>query len=242
MNMRWARRPKIWFLTGIYVLEGARTIIRKASSSAVEVGVSSAIVGALSGVPVGGSVSLGQGDTWELQMGMEEEHVWAAQYRMIDAKYIAVSSSFRSTINGPDNDILLLSTTMSLYKDILSSRNRRTTSQLVDRPVNVDVEIALQSPLAHRSSTTTFTTPPLKFSAPLSSSMPVADLRTGSDQITGVEARSRIVGAITLQPSNGEEENDDKEEEESDEAFEEYEKVLEEAICIFEAAPPSCFV
>lgn len=203
MNMRWARRPKIWFLTGLYLLSDARTIVRKSSSSSIDVGLSSAIVGALSGVPVGGSVSLGQGDAWEMSMGMEEEHVWAAQYRLIDAKYLSASSSARR------NEDLALPPTMSLYKDILSVRNRRTASQIARDAMDVDVELGLEP-----------------FDA-----MPVAASASGMDAVP----MNRTAELITLVP---EEEEADAEDEEDEESFEEYEKRLEEAIRMFEAAPP----
>ncbi|EED24580.1 conserved hypothetical protein [Talaromyces stipitatus ATCC 10500] len=222
MNMRWARRPKIWFLTGLYILKGARTIVRKQSSSTIEVGLNSAIVGALSGVPIGGSVSLGQGDAWELQMGMEEEHVWAAQYRLIDAKYIAVSSRTRS-------EVMALPATMSLYKDILSVRNRRTTSQLAGRNLDMDVEVGLQPPF--------YRARPMKTVTDLDSMFDSVPARA---PITAVpyDSTSGLTEVITLVPEEGKLELDDDDDEESEESFEEYEKRLEDAIRMFEAAPP----
>lgn len=202
MNMRWARRPKIWFLTGLYLLSGARTIVRKSSSTHIDVGLSSAIVGALGGVPIGGSVSLGQGDMWEMTMGMEEEHVWAAQYRLIDAKYISASTSATK-----QNEEMALPPTMSLYKDILSVRNKRTASQISRDAADVDVELGLE-PLIHDS----------------------ADLTT--DAVVDAVPPNRAAEVITIVPEEAEEE------EESEEAFKEYEKRLEEAIRMFEAAPP----
>lgn len=204
MNMRWARRPKIWFLTGLYLLSDARTIVRKSSSSSIDVGLSSAIVGALSGVPVGGSVSLGQGDAWEMTLGMEEEHVWAAQYRLIDAKYISASSS-----SARRSEELALPPTMSLYKDILSMRNKRTASQIARDGVDVDVQLGLEP-----------------FDA-----VPVAAPAPGMDAVP----MNRTADVITLVP---EEEQADAEDEEDEASFEEYEKRLEEAIRIFEVAPP----
>lgn len=194
MNMRWARRPKIWFLTGLYRLSGARTIVRKSSSTHIDVGLSSAIIGALSGVPIGGSVSLGQGDAWEMAMGMEEEHVWAAQYRLIDAKYIAASSA------ASRQKEVVVPQAMSLYKDILSVRNRRTASQIA-RDAEMDVELGLE---------------------------PVVDTTPG-DEV------NRTAEVVTLVPET---KVKDEEDEESEESFEEYEKRLEEAIKMFEAAPP----
>lgn len=177
--------------------------MRKSSSATIDVGLSSAIVGALSGVPIGGSVTLGQGDAWEMTMGMEEEHVWAAQYRLIDAKYIASSSSARRS-EEPS-----LPPTISLYKDILSVRNRRTASQIA-RDADMDVELGLEP----------FEAVPIAAPAPVMDAAPM----------------NRMADVITLVPEKEEEEAE--EDEEDEESFVEYEKRLEEAIRMFEAAPP----
>ncbi|KAJ5709048.1 hypothetical protein N7493_010382 [Penicillium malachiteum] len=115
LNFKFARRPKVWLLTGLYVLEGARTVISRGSSSKVSAGVSSAIVGAVSGVPVGGSVSLGVGSTWEMAMQVAEPHVWAAQYRMIDARFIKAGKG----------DDVKLPVSMGLYRDVMSVNTAR---------------------------------------------------------------------------------------------------------------------
>ncbi|PYI28214.1 hypothetical protein BP00DRAFT_403451 [Aspergillus indologenus CBS 114.80] len=112
LNFKFARRPKIWLLTGLYLLEGTRTIVSRSQSNQVSVGISSAVIGALSSVPVGGSVKLGQGVSWEIAMEVEDEHVWAAQFRLLDAKYIKLGS------NGVDGITLPMS--IGLYRDIMS--------------------------------------------------------------------------------------------------------------------------
>ncbi|KAJ5609524.1 hypothetical protein N7528_010091 [Penicillium herquei] len=115
LNFKFARRPKVWLLTGLYVLEGARTVVSRGSSSKVSAGVSSAIIGAVSGVPVGGSVSLGVGSTWEMAMQVAEPHVWAAQYRMVDARFIKA---------GKGEDVKL-PVSMGLYRDVMSVNTAR---------------------------------------------------------------------------------------------------------------------
>lgn len=95
----------------------------------VSAGVSSAIVGALSGVPVGGSVSLGVGSTWEMAMEVAEPHVWAAQFRLVDARFIKM---------GKDGlDGVKLPTSMGLYRDILSVNTARGGD---DRGVEIGLE------------------------------------------------------------------------------------------------------
>jgi hypothetical protein len=175
--------------------------VRKSSSTHIDVGLSSAIIGALSGVPIGGSVSLGQGDAWEMAMAMEEEHVWAAQYRLIDAKYIAASSA------ASRKKEVVVPQAMSLYKDILSVRNRRTASQIA-RDAEMDVELGLE---------------------------PLIDTVSVVDPVVDAVPVNRTAEVVTLVPETKVE---DEEDEESDESFEEYEKRLEEAIKMFEAAPP----
>ncbi|KAJ6022063.1 hypothetical protein N7540_007567 [Penicillium herquei] len=115
LNFKFARRPKVWLLTGLYLLEGARTVVSRGSSSKVSVGVSSAIIGAVSGVPLGGSVSLGVGSTWEMAMQVAEPHVWAAQYRLVDARFIKA---------GKGEDVKL-PVSMGLYRDVMSVNTAR---------------------------------------------------------------------------------------------------------------------
>ncbi|KAJ5176760.1 uncharacterized protein N7482_002637 [Penicillium canariense] len=117
LNFKFARRPKVWLLTGLYLLEGARTIVSMGQSSEISVGVSSAIIGALSGVPVGGSVSLGVGSSWEMAMEVSDPHVWAAQYRLLDVHFIKMG---KGGVEG-----VKLPTTMGLYRDIMSVNTAR---------------------------------------------------------------------------------------------------------------------
>jgi hypothetical protein len=112
LNFKFARRPKIWMLTGLYLLEDARTMVSRHNSSKISAGVSGSIVGALSSVPVGGFLSLGEGNSWEMTMELTEQHVWAAQYRLLDAHFI------RAGRDGADGVKLPLS--MGLYRDVLS--------------------------------------------------------------------------------------------------------------------------
>jgi hypothetical protein len=121
LNFKWARRPKIWLLTGLYLLEDTRTVVNKAQGAEVSVGISSALVGALSSVPIGGGVSLAKESSWQMAMEMEGKHVWAAQYRMVDAKYVSVSGRQTMDLRAAPS----LPSSMSLYKDILSVNDRR---------------------------------------------------------------------------------------------------------------------
>ncbi|KAH1790634.1 hypothetical protein KXX35_002777 [Aspergillus fumigatus] len=112
LNFKFARRPKIWMLSGLYLLEDACTMVSRHSSSKISAGVSGSLVGALSSVPVGGFLNLGEGNSWEMTMELTEQHVWAAQYRLLDARFVKVDK------RGADSVKLPLS--MGLYRDVLS--------------------------------------------------------------------------------------------------------------------------
>ena len=121
LNFKFARRPKVWMLTGLYLLEGTRTAVSRGRSVDVTTGVSSALVGAMSGVPIGASVNLGVGSSWEMAMQVAEPHVWAAQFRLVDAKFMKAGK-------GGIDDVKLPAT-MGLYRDVMSVRRSASGSK-----------------------------------------------------------------------------------------------------------------
>ncbi|KAJ5894516.1 hypothetical protein N7495_006207 [Penicillium taxi] len=131
MNFKFARRPKIWLLTGLYLLEGTRAVVAKSHSSSVSVGISSALVGLISSVPIGGSVSLGSGSSWEMAMQVAEPHVWAAQFRLLDARFIKMG---RAGVDG-----VRLPSSLGLYRDVLSI-NRITRAAGGGTSVELELE------------------------------------------------------------------------------------------------------
>lgn len=104
-------------LTGLYLLEGTRTVVSRGESAKISAGVSSALIGALSGVPVGGSVSLGVGSSWDMTMEVADPHVWAAQFRLLDARFIKMGK------DGMDG--VKLPASMGLYRDVMSVNTAR---------------------------------------------------------------------------------------------------------------------
>ncbi|GFF93959.1 hypothetical protein IFM60648_10258 [Aspergillus lentulus] len=112
MKIKFARRPKVWLLMGLYILEDARALAFRGQSAEVLTGVLASIIGALSSVPLGGSLSLGNGRSWEVSMEVVEQHVWAAQYCLLDAYFIKAG---RDGVDG-----IKLPLSMGLYCDFLS--------------------------------------------------------------------------------------------------------------------------
>ncbi|KAF7716711.1 Uncharacterized protein PECH_008636 [Penicillium ucsense] len=137
LNFKFARRPKIWLLTGLYVLEQTRTLVSRSKSTDISAGISSALIGAASGVPIGGSVNLGTGSTWEMAMEVAEPHVWAAQFRLLDARFIKMAKGGLSETKLP--------TTIGLYRDVLSMSMQRSSEPVPARLVQDSVQLGLES-------------------------------------------------------------------------------------------------
>jgi hypothetical protein len=79
-------KPEIWCLTGLFELSDvtAATVVNKNPS--VSFGISSALVAALSGVPIGGSIEIGQNFTVTCDNKYPGKGVWAAQYQLINSR------------------------------------------------------------------------------------------------------------------------------------------------------------
>lgn len=117
MNMKFARRPKVWLLTGLYLLEGTRTIVSRGRSTDISAGILSSLVGALPGVSINGSMSLGTGSSWEVAMEVADPHVWLAQFRLLDARFIKMGKGGLDEVKLP--------TSLGLYRDVLSQNTVR---------------------------------------------------------------------------------------------------------------------
>ncbi|KAH8749820.1 hypothetical protein BGZ57DRAFT_1010460 [Hyaloscypha finlandica] len=79
-------KPEIWCLTGLFELNDvtAATVVKKNPS--VSFGISSALVAALSGVPLGGSIEISQNFTITCDNKYPGKGVWAAQYQLINSR------------------------------------------------------------------------------------------------------------------------------------------------------------
>ncbi|OCK93671.1 uncharacterized protein K441DRAFT_564506 [Cenococcum geophilum 1.58] len=102
------RTPDIWMLTGYYILENARVLDVESADYNLNAEISSAIVTAVSGVPVGGGFTIGKDLQLKVGMLVEEAHVWAAQYQKLDAEYVRVTGE--TTASAATNQFPLLDT------------------------------------------------------------------------------------------------------------------------------------
>lgn len=92
-------------------------MVSRGRSTKVSAGVASAIVGAMSGVPIGGSVDLDVGSSWEMATQVAEPHVWAAQFRLLDVRFLKIGK-------GGIDDVKLPAS-MGLYRDVMSVNTAR---------------------------------------------------------------------------------------------------------------------
>lgn len=78
--------PQIWCLTGLFELSGVTATTATRHSPTASVGISSAIVTACTGVPVGGSVELGRDFSAKWDGFDPDTLIWAAQYQLVNLK------------------------------------------------------------------------------------------------------------------------------------------------------------
>lgn len=86
MKAKLIPRPEIWCLTGLIELSDVTASTVNRTNPSASFGVSSALVGSLTGVPVGASVDIDSNYTVTCDSFSPENLVWAAQYQLVTAK------------------------------------------------------------------------------------------------------------------------------------------------------------
>ena len=87
------RRPKIWMLTGRYLLHDVRAYKSAKLKPELSAEVSPQISGVAGGPPIGGSLHLGWERGIEADIKMPNTNVWAAQWRLLDTEFVNKSAS-----------------------------------------------------------------------------------------------------------------------------------------------------
>jgi hypothetical protein len=104
------RKPKIYCVTGYYELTDACAKIIDSKEIGVEVGASSALIGATTGAPVGATLGpFEDGKTMKADISMPGPAIWAARFQQVNIDYLKISSR---------GDTTLPVTTIKLYRDI----------------------------------------------------------------------------------------------------------------------------
>jgi len=78
------RKPKVWLLTGLYLLKDATFTGEKKRTAGIQAGISSSALSAIGGPPVGPSIEVEHSKESSSQTPTEGWLVWAAQYRALD--------------------------------------------------------------------------------------------------------------------------------------------------------------
>jgi hypothetical protein len=78
------KKPKIWLLTGLYLLKDATSAQEKLRTAVGQVGISSTALSPVAGSAIDNSVDLGHSHNSKSQTPTKGLLVWAAQYRALD--------------------------------------------------------------------------------------------------------------------------------------------------------------
>ena len=84
--MKLTPKPKIWCLTGLIELNDVTALTVTKTNPSANTGISSALIGSLTGVPVGGSVNVDKNYTATCESKNPGKMVWAAQYQLVKVK------------------------------------------------------------------------------------------------------------------------------------------------------------
>ena len=87
------KKPKIWLLTGIYLLKDATFTGKKKRTAGIQAGVNSSVLSAVGAPPIGPSIDLGHSNDSSSQTPTQGWLVWAAQYRALDYRAGTKASS-----------------------------------------------------------------------------------------------------------------------------------------------------
>jgi hypothetical protein len=105
-------QPKIWMVTGLYLLEDVKVVRATNKNPSASVGIDALTVGALSGVPIGGSISVKPNhELMKVEFATKQRLVWAAQFQRLDVKYLKLEAGQKE---------LTLPCTLQLNPEILS--------------------------------------------------------------------------------------------------------------------------
>ena len=86
------RRPRIWMLTGQYLLEDTQMLHIKSRKQQGSIATRALAIGALTGVPVGGSINISPDISCEAKLRTPDKLVWAAQFHKLKTNYVRVRS------------------------------------------------------------------------------------------------------------------------------------------------------
>ncbi|OAP61371.1 hypothetical protein AYL99_03574 [Fonsecaea erecta] len=107
------QKPKVFCVTGFYELEEVMARTDYSHTHSATLGVSSAVIGAATGVPIGGNIGpLKDGRSLKANVVLEEKSIWAARFHQLKVEYIQMATAATTT----------LPSTIMLYEDCTHPR------------------------------------------------------------------------------------------------------------------------
>ena len=88
------QKPRVYCVTGFYKLGEVVAKIEYSQTRSGTVGVSSAIIGATTGVPIGGKIGpFKDGRMLDANVVMSEDNVWAARFHQLKIEYVQIATA-----------------------------------------------------------------------------------------------------------------------------------------------------
>lgn len=87
------KKPRVWLLTGIYLLKDATFTGEKKRTAGIRAGISPTLLSAAGAPPIGPSIDLGHSNDSSSRTPTQGWLVWAAQYRALDYRVCGLEST-----------------------------------------------------------------------------------------------------------------------------------------------------
>jgi hypothetical protein len=93
------RKPRVFCLTGYYKLSKVNAKIDHEHTYSATLGVSPAVVGAVSGAPIGGRIGpFSNGQTLEANVSMAAPGIWAGRFHELKVEYIQMATDGKTEL------------------------------------------------------------------------------------------------------------------------------------------------
>ena len=128
------QKPRVYCVTGFYELTDAVAKTKNGWTGSLTAGVSGAVIGAATGVPIGGTIGpFANGKTIEADIRVDGPAIWAARFHQWDVEFLKMAAQ-------PDAP---LSRTINLYSDVTDpidgvrkANAETTTREQIEWPAN----------------------------------------------------------------------------------------------------------
>ena len=94
------QKPRVFCCTGYYQLSKVSANIKSEGNLSGKLGVSPAVVGAASGIPVGGTIGpFSNGQSLAANVTMAEPAIWAARFHQLKVEYLQIAEGTKTELS-----------------------------------------------------------------------------------------------------------------------------------------------